>query len=118
MSRSTITIYHNPRCSKSRQTLQLIRDAGVEPGIVEYLKTPPSTDELDAVLKKLKLEPTELMRRKEATFKELQLADRELSRDEALTVLTENPVLIERPIVVKGRKAVIGRPPENVNELL
>lgn len=118
MSGSTVTIYHNPRCSKSRQTLQLIRDAGVEPEVVEYLKTPPSVEELDAILKKLKIEPIDLMRRKEAAFKELGLANRELSRDAALAVLAGNPVLIERPIVVKGAKAVIGRPPENAQELL
>ncbi|MHC4877996.1 MAG: arsenate reductase (glutaredoxin) [Planctomycetota bacterium] len=118
MTRSAITIYHNPRCQKSRQTLQLIRDAGVEPTIVEYLKEPPSAEELDAIAKKLGIQPGELFRRKEALFKELNLAGKELSRDEALNILAENPKLIERPIVVKGRKAVLGRPPENVNELL
>jgi arsenate reductase len=118
MSDSAITIYHNPRCSKSRQTLKLIRDAGVEPEIVEYLKTPPSADELGQLLEKLSLEPIELMRRKEVVFGELGLADRRLTRDEALVILASNPALIERPIVVKGRKAVIGRPPENVHELL
>lgn len=118
MSKSAVTIYHNPRCSKSRQTLQLIRDSGVEPEIVEYLKTPPSAEELDSILSRLTLEPADVMRRRESAFKELGLADRELTREEAIAVLVENPALIERPIVVKGRKAVIGRPPENVNELL
>ncbi len=118
MSRSAITIYHNPRCTKSRQTLQLIRDAGVEPAIVEYLKEPPTVDELDALVRKLGIQPDELFRKKEALFKELGLAGKELSRVEALQTLAENPKLIERPIVVKGRKAVIGRPPENVNDLL
>ena len=118
MTSSAITIYHNPRCQKSRQTLQLIRDAGVEPTIVEYLKEPPSADELDALTKKLGLQPSELFRRKEALFKELGLAGKELSRDEALQILAEHPKLIERPIVVKGREAVLGRPPQNVNELL
>jgi arsenate reductase (glutaredoxin) len=118
VNESPITIYHNTRCSKSRQTLQLIRDSGVEPHVVEYLKTPPSFDELDGVLKKLKLQPIELMRRNEAAFDELELANQSLSRDEAITVMIENPVLIERPIVVKGSDAVIGRPPENVQELL
>lgn len=118
MSESAITIYHNPRCSKSRQTLQLVRDSGIEPNVVEYLKTPPSLDELDGILTKLNLEPIELMRRKEAAFRDLDLANRSLSRDEAITVMIENPVLIERPIVVKGSNAVIGRPPENVQELL
>ena len=113
-----VTIYHNPRCTKSRQTLQLIRDAGVEPEIVEYLKTPPGADELDDILKRLKIEPIDLMRRKEPPFKELGIANRELSREEAIQILVDNPVLIERPVVVKGRKAVIGRPPENVNDLL
>lgn len=118
MSKSRVTIYHNPRCSKSRQTLQLIRDAGVEPEVVEYLKTPPSAEELDSILSRLKLEPAAVMRRREPAFKDLGLADRELTRAEAIDVLVENPSLIERPIVVKGRKAVIGRPPENVNDLL
>ena len=118
MSRSAVTIYHNPRCTKSRQTLQLIRDAGVEPTVVEYLKEPPTAEELDGLVKKLGIEPGELFRKKEALFKELGLAGKELSRDEALKTLAENPKLIERPIVVKGRKAVIGRPPENVNDLL
>ena len=118
MSRSSVTIYHNPRCTKSRQTLQLIRDAGVEPTVVEYLKEPPSVEELDSLVKKLGMQPGQLFRKKEALFKELGLAGKELSRDEALQTLAENPKLIERPIVVKGRKAVIGRPPENVNDLL
>ncbi len=118
MSESAITIYHNPRCSKSRQTLKLIRDAGVEPEIIEYLRTPPTADELSQLLEKLGLEPIELMRRKDVVFGELGLADRQLTREEALEILASNPVLIERPIVVKGRKAVIGRPPENARELL
>ena len=111
-------IYHNPRCGKSRQTLALIEDAGIEPEIIEYLKTPPTAEELDAILKKLKLEPQQLMRKGEAIYKELKLAERELSRDEAIAVMLEHPNLIERPIVVQGRKAVLGRPPENVKELL
>lgn len=111
-------IYHNPRCGKSRQTLALIEEAGIEPEVIEYLKTPPTAEELDAILKKLKMEPQELMRKGEAIYKELKLGERELSRDEAIAVMLEHPKLIERPIVVKGRKAVLGRPPENVKELL
>lgn len=111
-------IYHNPRCGKSRQTLALIEEAGIEPEVIEYLKTPPTAEELDAILKKLKLEPQELMRKGEAIYKELKLAERELSRHEAIAVMLEHPKLIERPIVVQGRKAVLGRPPENVKELL
>ncbi len=118
MAGSAIVIFHNPRCGKSRETLQLIRDAGHEPQIIEYLKAPPTTDELDAVLKKLKLTPQEVMRKGEAIYKELGLAERELSRDEALRVLVGNPILIERPIVIRGAKAVLGRPPENVSSLL
>lgn len=111
-------IYHNPRCGKSRQTLALIEDAGIEPEIIEYLKTPPTAEELDAILKKLKMEPQQMMRKGEAIYKELKLAERELTRDEAIAVMLEHPKLIERPIVVQGRKAVLGRPPENVKELL
>lgn len=111
-------IYHNPRCGKSRQTLALIEAVGIEPEVIEYLKTPPTAEELDAILKKLKMEPRDLMRTGEAIYRELDLANRELTRDEAIAVMLEHPKLIERPIVVQGRKAVLGRPPENVNELL
>ena len=113
-----VTIYHNPRCSKSRQTLQLVRDAGIEPEVIEYLKTPPTAYEMDAILTKLKMEPSELMRTKEAAFTELNLKGRHLTREEAIEVMVANPTLIERPIVVRGHLAAIGRPPENVAELL
>lgn len=113
-----ITIYHNPRCGKSRQTLALILAAGQEPQVIEYLKTPPTVAELDSLLKKLKMEPRDLMRKGEEIYRELKLAEKELSRDEALELLAAHPKLIERPIVVKGRQAVLGRPPENVNALL
>lgn len=114
----SITIWHNPRCSKSRQTLQLIRDAGIEPTIIEYLQTPPTEAELTDALNKLRLEPRELMRKKEALYKELSLDDDTLSVDRLIVAMVENPVLIERPIVFGGGQAVVGRPPENVLELL
>ena len=114
----SIRIYHNPRCSKSRQTLKLIEEAGIEPEIVDYLSTPPSTGELGQILKKLGIEPAALMRRGESIYKELGLGKRELSRKEAIELLHEYPKLIERPIVVKGDHAIIGRPPENVLDLL
>lgn len=113
-----LKIYHNPRCSKSRQTLSLIHAAGVEPEVVEYLQSPPTAAELDRILKLLDLEPRELMRKGEAIYKELGLKDRELSRKEAIALMIENPKLIERPIVVTDGKAVLGRPPENVQALL
>lgn len=115
---SSITIWHNPRCSKSRQTLQLIRDQGVEPTIVEYLKTPPSTAELSNALEQLGLQPRELMRKKEGVYKELSLGDEGLSRTKLIAAMVDNPVLIERPLVFRGKRAVLGRPPENVLELL
>lgn len=114
----SITIYHNPRCSKSRQTLQILRDAGIEPEIVEYLKNPPSAAELEAILDKLDLEPRALMRTKETPYAENSLGDDSLGREALIDAMVENPVLIERPIVVKGERAVLGRPPENVTELL
>ena len=114
----TVTIYHNPRCSKSRQTLELLRENGIEPEIIEYLKTPPSASELDGVLKKLGLEPRDLMRRKENAYKAAGLGDPALNRAALIAAMTEHPVLIERPIVVKGDKAVLGRPPENALELI
>jgi len=98
--------------------LQLIRDRGVEPTIVEYLKTPPSNAELTDALAKLELEPRDLMRKKEAPYKELSLGDEGLTRAKLVAAMAENPVLIERPIVFRGTRAVLGRPPENVLELL
>ena len=111
-------IYHNPRCSKSRQTLALIQEAGIEPEIIEYLKTPPSEAELDRILILLGIEPSGLTRKKEAAYKELDLANTQLTRPELIKVLIDNPTLIERPIVVTDDKAIIGRPPENVTQLL
>ncbi len=98
--------------------MKLIEDAGVELEVVEYLTTPPSVKELDCIVTMLGLEPEDLMRKKEAVYKELGLAGKILSRAEAIQTMVENPKLIERPIVVQGNQAVIGRPPENVNELL
>ena len=112
----SVTIYHNPRCSKSRQTLALLEENGVEPTIVEYLKDPPSADTLKSVSKKLGLRPKDFVRKKEAEFKDLAI---DLEDDDALyQAMNEFPKIIERPIVVKGSKAALGRPPENVLEIL
>ncbi|MGF1631710.1 MAG: arsenate reductase (glutaredoxin) [Kiloniellaceae bacterium] len=113
-----VTIYHNPRCSKSRQTLALLQDRGIEPKVVEYLSETPDAVTLASLLKKLKLEPRDLMRRKEALYKDLGLDDPGLSRDALIAAMVEHPILIERPIVVKGAKAALGRPPEAVLEIL
>ena len=110
-------ILHNPRCSKSRQTLALIEQAGIEPEVVLYLEATPTVSELDEILTKLGLQPEELMRRGEAIYKELGLAGRDLPRHEAIELMVAHPVLIERPIVICGNRAVLGRPPENVSEL-
>lgn len=118
MTGQKITIYHNPRCSKSRETLKLLQEEGVEPEVIEYLKDPPSVSELEEILKKLGAEPEAIVRKKEAAFKDLGLDKGLPERKKLLSILHENPVLIERPIVVKGKKAVIGRPPENARELL
>ncbi len=114
----TVTIYHNPRCSKSRETLQLLEDRGLKPKIVEYLKTPPSAAELKAILNKLKLKPEQLLRTGEPRYAELGLKDRTLDDDALIALMVANPILIERPIVVAGGKAAIGRPPETVLEIL
>ncbi len=114
----SIKIYHNPRCSKSRQTLQLLKDNQVEPEIFEYLKTPPSREELEQVLDMLGLEPRELMRTKEKEYREQGLDNPELSRDQLIDAMLATPKLIERPVVIKDGKAAIGRPPEKVLELL
>ncbi|MCP3986631.1 MAG: arsenate reductase (glutaredoxin) [bacterium] len=112
----TVTLYHNPACSKSRQTLQLLRDRDIEVDIVEYLNTPPSKETLVDLLGMLGKPASALVRRKEGTFTDLGLSDAD---DEALLdAMVANPVLIERPIVVSGRNARLGRPPENVLEIL
>ncbi len=110
-------IYHNPRCSKSRQGLKILQDAGKEVEIVEYLKTPPTVDELKDIVKKLGMPAEKLIRKNEAIFKE-NFKGKSFSDDEWIKIMVENPKLIERPIVVGGDKAVLGRPPENVRELL
>jgi arsenate reductase (glutaredoxin) len=114
----SVTIYHNPRCTKSRETLQLLRDKGVEPSVVEYLKTPPDEATLEKLLKMLGIEPAELLRKKEPAYAELGLEKKLGDRKALVRAMVENPVLIERPIVVKDGKARIGRPPEKVLEIL
>lgn len=114
-----VTIFHNPRCSKSRQTLALLQENGIEPEIVEYLKAPPDAATLDGILTMLGREPRDVMRKKEEPYKALGLADPAKTRAELIQAMVENPVLIERPIVIKdGKKAALGRPPEQVLEIL
>lgn len=114
----SVTIYHNPRCSKSRQTLQLLEDNGIRPTIIDYLKTPPSASELKEMLSLLNLAPRELMRRNEALYSELGLADERLPAEQLIAAMLANPVLIERPVVIANGQARIGRPPERVLEIL
>ena len=111
-----LKIYHNPRCRKSRETLQLIKDRGEAVEIIEYLNEIPTIETLKSVLKKLGLKPLDIVRRGEAVFKE-NFKGKDYSDEEWLKILHENPKLIERPIVVKGDKAIVGRPPDNVQQL-
>lgn len=113
-----ITIYHNPRCSKSRQTLALLEQNGFTPTVVEYLQSPPSHQQLDSILRGLEMEPRELMRKGETEYKDQKLADDTLSRDQLIAAMIATPKLIERPIVVAGDEIIIGRPPENVLTIL
>lgn len=112
------TIYHNPRCSKSRQTLALLQENGIKPTIVEYLNTPPDADTLRQLLKKLGIGARDLLRKGEAEYRDNSLADPSLTDKQLIEAMVKYPKLIERPIVVKGNKAVLGRPPENVLELI
>lgn len=115
----TIEIWHNPRCSKSRQTLELLREQGHEPTIVEYLKNPPSAARLSEVVAMLGLaSPRDLMRRKEADYKEQGVDNEALSDDALVAAMIAHPKLIERPIVINGEQAAIGRPPEQVLAIL
>lgn len=113
-----VTIYHNPRCSKSRQTLALLEERGVSPDIVLYLEEPPNAAELKEILAKLGKNPRDIMRTKEAPYKALGLDDPGKPDAELIRAMVENPILIERPIVVKGDKATLGRPPEAVLDIL
>ena len=114
----TVTILHNPRCSKSRQTLQLIADRGITPKIVEYLRSPPDAAQLDRILGQLGKEPRELMRRGEAVYKELGLDDPNLDRAALIDAMIKHPILIERPVVLANGRAALGRPPEAVLDIL
>lgn len=118
MSPESVIIYHNPRCGKSRLTLELLRQRGVEPKIVEYLKDPPSARTLADLLAKLDLEPRALMRKGESEYKAAGLDDPTLTKAQLIAAMVEHPILIERPIVVKGGKAALGRPPEAVLKIL
>jgi arsenate reductase len=113
----TFTIYHNPKCTKSRQTLALLQQNGIEPTVVEYLQTPPTAAELKAIVAKLGIAPEQLVRKGEDVYKE-NFAGKKLTDAQWIDAMVKHPILIERPIVVSGTRAVLGRPPENVKPLL
>jgi arsenate reductase len=117
MSRA-VTIWHNPRCSKSRGTLELLHQRGIEPLVIDYQKNPPDARELSRVLELLGLQPRELMRRDEPEYTQLGLDDPELTREQLIAAMVKNPILIQRPIVFANDKAAIGRPPEAVLAIL
>ncbi|MDD2769919.1 MAG: arsenate reductase (glutaredoxin) [Methylococcus sp.] len=114
----SVTIYHNPRCSKSRETLKLLQDHGIEPTVIEYLKTPPDAATLRELVGLLGISPRQLLRKGEAPYKELDLANPEITDEALIAAIASHPVLIERPIVVTNGKAALGRPPENVLSIL
>ena len=117
LSNEPVTIYHNPACSKSRETLAIIREHGIEPHIVEYLKTPPDADTIRAIIERLKIRPEELIRHAEHEFKE-HFAGKRLDDEAWIQALAKHPKLMQRPIVIRGKHAALGRPPENVLQLL
>jgi len=113
-----VIIYHNPRCSKSRQALQLLREHNIEPNIIEYLETPPNTATLKDILDLLNLKPRELLRTKDDIYRKNNIDDANLNDQQLIDIMVKHPILIERPIIINGNKAVIGRPPEKVLEIL
>lgn len=115
---TAIQILHNPRCSKSRQTLALLEEKGIEPEIIKYLDTPPSETELKAILTKLNISARELLRKGEEAYKTLNLKDTNLNEDDLIKAMVKQPKLIERPIVINQDKAKLGRPPESVLDIL
>ncbi len=117
-AKNTIVIWHNPRCSKSRGTLELLKERGLEPTVVDYQKNPPSAAEIERALQSLGLSPRELMRKDEAVYAELGLDNAKLTHQQLIEAMAAHPLLIERPIVFANGKAAIGRPPENVLAIL
>ena len=117
MLMSAFTIYHNPKCTKSRATLALLQERGVEPQIIEYLKTPPTAADLKGIVAKLGIKPEQLVRKGEDIYK-ATYSGKTLTDAQWIDAMVKHPILIERPIVVSGARAVIGRPPENVSALL
>lgn len=113
-----VSIYHNPRCSKSRQTLALLEERGITPDIVLYLETPPSAETLSDLLAKLGITPRQLLRKGEDAYKENNLSDTSLTDQQLIDAMVASPKLIERPIVINGSKAALGRPPEQVLDIL
>ena len=118
MSQEKLVIYHNPRCSKSRETLQILEDNNVTPVIVEYLEQPPTLEELAAIIAKLGISARELLRTTEEVYKDADLDDDSLSEVEIIEAICEYPALMQRPIVVAGDKAIIGRPPVKVLDII
>ncbi len=115
----SVKIYHNPRCSKSRQTLQILQEKGIEPEVVKYLETPPTEEELREIIRMLGLPSArDLMRKKEKEYRELGLDDLAKTEDELIRAMVEHPRLIERPVVIRDGKAALGRPPEKVIDIL
>ncbi|MDC0432653.1 arsenate reductase (glutaredoxin) [bacterium] len=114
----SVTIYHNPRCSKSRQTLSLLQEKSININVIEYLKTPPDISQLKQILKQLGYEPRQLMRKSEQIYKDLDLGNENKTVEDLVNAMAQNPILIERPIVLSGEKAAIGRPPESVLNIL
>ncbi len=113
-----VRIFHNPKCSKCRLTMEILNDKGVNTSVIEYLKTPPNSDELTEILDLLGIEPRELMRKHELPYKENNFDNPELTRDQLIQAMIDHPILIERPIIINGKKATIGRPPEKVFDIL
>ena len=113
-----VRIFYNPGCSKCRLTMAILDDKGLNTSVIEYLKTPPNSDELTEILELLGIEPRELMRKHEKPYQENNLDDPVLTHEQLIQAMIDNPILIERPIVISGKKAIIGRPPEKVFDIL
>lgn len=114
----TVIIYHNPRCSKSRQVLQLLHDHGEKPDIIEYLLTPPDAGTLQVILTLLNMNPRQLMRKTEDIYGVMGLSNKKISDADLISAMVANPILIERPIVIANGRAALGRPPENILKIL